>query len=1032
MELQVDNLVQKWMDRLSLLMAIAVGVTALTVLAGWQWKAFFFGKSQPGWEAMNPVAALCFILSVISLLLIKCQPNSASKKFGSYILAGCVFFAGILRVLKQIPAFPFHVDELLFPNKMTGGGRPEYFQGMPLQSGLCFLMIGLSLLLLRVRIRKRINFSQTTILACGFISLLSIISHIYRVQKFYGLQYYKPMGIHTAFAFFFISIAILFIMPDSGIIKEFTSSNIGSVTARSIIPFAILVPIILGYLRLCGHWMSLFTVEFGVTFLVLSIVLVFVALTWYNALTLNRRDLLKIASDNALLRSEQKFRLLVSHVKDYAIFMVDPDGLIVSWNEGAESIKGYQATEILGKSISIFYTNDDVLKREPDHNLEMARKNGRYENEGWRIRKDGTWFWANVVFTAIYENKELQGFAKITRDITEQKRTQEQIAYMARLMEDTSDAIVSTDSDYVVRTWNRAAEILYGYTAEEVVGRPLHELLRAPIREDQRTAIRSELQKIGYWKGEVVHLRRDSEPLTVFISIAETKDMENEPAKGFVMVCRDITERKKMEEQLQMFNEELEKQVNNKTAELTGIFERITDAFIALDKNLCYTYLNKKAGELIHREPQSLIGKYVWDVFPDAVGSSTYLSFNQAMSGQQYLSNIDYYEPLQLWQENHIYPSKNGLSIFIRDISERIKSEKALKRSEETRKLIMQASMDAIVCMDFDGDITVWNSQAEKVFGWMEAEVIGKPFDKTIMAERHRPMLAQWILEHRASRKDEALNHRIEIHALNKEGIEFPAELGLIHINRADNQFFCAFIRDITERKSAEENLKQSFEDIQLLASHLQDVREEERTVMAREIHDELGQQLTGIKMDMYWLGKKAGADNRTEITERIKNAISLVDISINTVRRISTDLHPSILDDLGLPAAVEWYGQEFEKRFGVITRFLHETGDYVFPAGIATGLFRICQESLTNIARHAEAKHADIELRVSDQIELTIEDDGHGFDATKKRQRKSIGLISMRERALMMGGKYEITSKPDSGTLIYVGIPFPTSKTPN
>jgi PAS domain S-box-containing protein len=870
------------------------------------------------------------------------------------------------------------------------------------------------------------------ILGCGLISLFSILSHIYRVGQSDGLPHYRPLGIYTALGFLFISVAILFITPGRGIMKEFTSSNIGSVTARSIIPLAILLPIILGYLRLWGHWMGLFSVEFGVTLLVMSVILVFVALIWYSALTLNRRDLLKIAADNALLRSEQKFRLLVSHVKDYAIFMVDPNGIIVSWNEGAEAIKGYRPVEILGKPISVFYTNDDVEKREPQHNLEMARKNGHYESEGWRIRKDGRRFWADVVFTAIYENKELQGFAKITRDITERKHAQEQIAYMARLMEDSSDAIMSTDANYFVQSWNRAAEKLYGYTAEEVIGSPLHVLLRAPITEGERVAIRRELLAMGYWKGEVTHLHKDSAPLTVSISIAETKDAKNESAKGFVMVCRDITERKKMENQLQLFNEKLEQQVNSKTAELTGIFERITDAFIALDSHLCYTYLNRKAGELIHREPQTLIGKYVWDVFPDAVGSSTYTSFNQAMSSQQYLSNIDYYEPLQLWQENHIYPAKDGLSIFIRDISERVKSEQALKHSEETRKLITQAAMDAIVCMNVDGNITVWNAQAEKIFGWPEAEAMGKPFNSLIIAERHRATLATWMSEHIASNQDQALNYLIEIHALNKSGLEFPAELGLIYINQADNRLFCAFIRDITERKIADEHLKQSFEDIQELASHLQDVREEERTVMAREIHDELGQQLTSIKMDIYWLSKKAGTGDRAEIEEKIKKTISLVDVSIKAVRRIATELHPSILDDLGLPAAIEWYGQEFEKRFNIITRFLFETGDYLFLAPIATGLFRICQESLTNIARHAEAGCANIKLLVGDQIELIIEDDGHGFDATKKRQGKSIGLISMRERTLMMGGKYEIISSPGKGTRVHVSIPFQTPKPAN
>src|SRR6202035_2495244 len=121
-------------------------------------------------------------------------------------------------------------------------------------------------------------------------------------------------------------------------------------------------------------------------------------------------------------------RLLVNSVKDYAIFMLNPEGFVASWNEGAAKIKGYSSEEIIGKYISIFYTEEEVKKGEPERNLEMAGKNGRFEGEGWRKRKDGSVFWANVIFTAIYgDDKQLLGFAKITRDISDRKKLEEQL-----------------------------------------------------------------------------------------------------------------------------------------------------------------------------------------------------------------------------------------------------------------------------------------------------------------------------------------------------------------------------------------------------------------------------------------------------------------------------------------------------------------------------------------------------------------------------------------------------------------------------
>ncbi len=236
-------------------------------------------------------------------------------------------------------------------------------------------------------------------------------------------------------------------------------------------------------------------------------------------------------------------------------------------------------------------------------------------------------------------------------------------------------------------------------------------------------AIREKMIRDNYWKGEVHYLTKAGNLLTILLSATRLKNAAGHP-DGFVMVCRDFTERKKLELQLQHFNRELEEQVKKKTAELTGIFERITDAFIALDKNLCYTNLNKKAGELIHRDPASLIGKYVWDNFPDAVGSDTWHAFNKAMAEQRHIVNTDYYPPLDLWQENHLYPSPDGLSVFIRDITEKKKKEKEIT---DYKYALDQSSIVSIT--DEKGVIKYVNDNFCKISGYTAAELVG---------ERHR------------------------------------------------------------------------------------------------------------------------------------------------------------------------------------------------------------------------------------------------------------------------------------------------------
>jgi PAS domain S-box-containing protein len=454
------------------------------------------------------------------------------------------------------------------------------------------------------------------------------------------------------------------------------------------------------------------------------------------------------------------------------------------------------------------------------------------------------------------------------------------------------------------------------------------------------------------------------------------------------------------------------------------LLERITDGFIALDNNWNYIYVNKRIGELVHRSPESLIGKNVWKEFPDAVGSATYLAFHKAMEEQHYVCNIDHYAPLDLWQENHIYPSPEGISVFIRDISEQKKAEQATMLREEVMKMIMNSALDAIVCIKIKNQITVWNRQAEKIFGWNEEEIAGKSLTETIIPEKYREQHINGFRHYLKTKEGPLLNKLIEITALNKEGLEFPIELAIVPVHQEGNEFFCAFIRDITERKQAEENINRSYEQMRQLTSHLQVIREKERTSIAREIHDELGQQLTGLKIDVSWLSKKI-PEEATEAKEKIRHVLELLDDTIKTVRKIASELRPSILDDIGIVEALEWQSKEFERRSGIKTIFTSELEDLQLPEELSTAFFRIFQESLTNVARHAEATVIRASFqKIKDKLVLTVADNGKGIDLNKMENKKTLGLLGMRERTEMINGEFEIESAPGKGTTVTVSIP--------
>jgi signal transduction histidine kinase len=229
-----------------------------------------------------------------------------------------------------------------------------------------------------------------------------------------------------------------------------------------------------------------------------------------------------------------------------------------------------------------------------------------------------------------------------------------------------------------------------------------------------------------------------------------------------------------------------------------------------------------------------------------------------------------------------------------------------------------------------------------------------------------------------------------------------------------------------TERQRAEENLRASRGQLRALSAHLQSIREEERRLIAREIHDELGQELTGLKMDLSWLTKRLPAVPE-ELVKKAESMSELIDATVQSVRRISTELRPGVLDDLGLTAAIEWQSQDFQGRTGVQCEFKSTLSEVDLDRDRSTAAFRILQETLTNVARHANATKVNIYLgEIDGNIVLIVEDNGKGTLESDISNPKSLGFLGMRERALVFGGRIEIKGEPGKGTTVTLRIPIP------
>lgn len=357
-----------------------------------------------------------------------------------------------------------------------------------------------------------------------------------------------------------------------------------------------------------------------------------------------------------------------------------------------------------------------------------------------------------------------------------------------------------------------------------------------------------------------------------------------------ILILMDITATK-----------ESERIVKESEEKFRSMIERISDAFITIDKNWVYTYVNSRAAELSGRPAEDLVGRNVWELYPEGINQPFYNELHKAMRTQQPAHVELYYPPTNKWYEDYIYPTPDSVSVYYHEITQKKKNELALKQSEEKYRLLN--------------------------------------------------------------------------------------------------------------------------EELRNLSAHLQSVREQERMKMAREIHDQLGQQLTVMKMDVAWLLRKI--EIKDVAKEKLESLNDILDETVKMVRKIASDLRPGLLDDLGLLAAIEWQFEDFGKRSGVVIESHITKKEPDIPDNSKIGLYRIVQESLTNVARYAQAKKLSIRIEYHNKdLVLTIQDDGIGFDTGKLSSKKTLGILGMRERTNMMGGTYEIISSPGKGTMVVVRVP--------
>ncbi len=349
---------------------------------------------------------------------------------------------------------------------------------------------------------------------------------------------------------------------------------------------------------------------------------------------------------------------------------------------------------------------------------------------------------------------------------------------------------------------------------------------------------------------------------------------------------------------------------------------------------------------------------------------------------------------------------------------------RVLREADDRWRRTIDSVRDAMVSVDREQRIVMFNPAAERMFGLRADEAIGQPLSLLLpeaLREAHVGHVRRFADSGVPSRD---MAPRLEVFGRRADGSEFPIESAISRTEVGGELQFTAVLRDVTERRRREAELQNMNRELRRLSRAQQSVREEERTRISRELHDDLGQQLTGIKLDLSRLIARA-RDGRELTAQTFDSMRHLLDGAIGAVRRISTELRPRMLDDLGFGEAVTWQAGEFTRRSGIQVLLDLQAAAQVREGAMATALFRIVQESLTNVARHARATQVSIELRVEDaRLCLRVRDDGCGFEPS--RGGAGVGLLSMRERATALGGSLRIAALAGGGTEIEVTLALP------
>ena len=363
--------------------------------------------------------------------------------------------------------------------------------------------------------------------------------------------------------------------------------------------------------------------------------------------------------------------------------------------------------------------------------------------------------------------------------------------------------------------------------------------------------------------------------------------------------------------------------------------------------------------------------------------------------------------------------------LLVRQLREDAVLKQLALEGEARLHAIMDSAMDAIITIDAEQRIVLFNGAAERIFGLPREQALGSPLQRLI-PERFRAAHAQHVQRFGdTGDTTRRMGAQLVLFGLRGNGTEFPIDASISQVKVDGQKLFTVILRDVTERVRSDAEIARSHHELRTLSKAANEALEAERRRVARELHDELGQQLSAMKIDMTEL-ERAIALERPDLQARCIRLRGLIDQTVASSRRIATDLRPLMLDDLGLGSALEWLTQSTSQRTKIGVRLTVDEALAEVTEPHASAIFRIVQESLTNVARHANASQVEVEVRAQDaHAVITVRDNGRGITAGDQNKRGSFGLLGIKERARLLGGQANIENHPGGGAVVKARLPL-------